>query len=71
MLTAPLCWLNSDLCLHQIVPLSADVFEEAGDVDGALVAHLLHHAVQDDVGPGPAHARTAPQHKLQLIRCTA
>lgn len=52
---------TSDLCLDQVVPLCADVFEEACDVDDAFVSHLLQHAVQHDVGSRSAYARTAQQ----------
>ena len=31
-------------------------------VDGALVRHLAHHGVDDDVGAGAAHARAAVHH---------
>lgn len=53
--------LTSDLGLNQVVPLCPDVFEEACDVDGVLVADLPQHAVQDDVGSCPAHAGAAEQ----------
>ena len=52
---------TSDLCLNQVVPLCADVFEEACDVDAAFVSYLLQHAVQDDVRARPAHAGAAQQ----------
>lgn len=53
--------MTSDLCLHQVVPLCADVFQEAGDVDGTFISHLLQHAVQDDVRTRPADTRTATE----------
>lgn len=53
--------LTSDLGLDQVVPLCADVFEEASDVDGALLPYLLQHAVQDHVRARPAYAGAARQ----------
>lgn len=53
--------LTSDLCLNQVVPLRADVFEESRDVDSVLVFYLLQHAVQDDVCTRPADACAAHQ----------
>ncbi len=55
--------LTSDLCLNQVVPLRANVFEEARDVNGVFVSYLFQHAVEDDVRARPAHASTARQHE--------
>ena len=54
----PPLWLSSHLCLYQVVPLCADVFEETHDVDRALFFDLLQHAIQHYVGASPAYART-------------
>lgn len=53
--------VTSDLCLNQVIPLCANVFKEARDVDRAFMSDLRHHAVQDDVGARPANASAAEQ----------
>ena len=47
------------LSLHQECSLVTDMAEVGLDVDLPLGAELLQHGVNDDVGPGPAHPRTA------------
>jgi len=47
------------LGLHQEISLSANVPEEAVDVDLALGSDLLQHGVQHDVGASAAHAGAA------------
>lgn len=53
--------LFAHLGLNQEVPLSANVFEEAEDVDCALVLDLLQHTVDHNVGPSPSHTSTGTE----------
>lgn len=63
--------MPSDLCLNQVVPLRANVFEECCDVDGVLLSYLLQHAVKNDVGACPAHPSTSQrQERKRRMRQT-
>ena len=50
------------LGLHEIVALVSYVLEERVNVNGALVFHLFHHRVDDDVGACAADARATVDH---------